>query len=471
MTAVFGNVELIDPDLKSAQQERATGQLVKDASVLGMHEPVASSGTPFPEVVPWAEPSVPEELLTEIALTIKRFIVCSDETANAAALWGAMTWFMDVVDVAPLALITAPEKRCGKTQMLTIFGHLACRPLTASNITPAALFRSIDAWRPTLLIDEADAFMKENEELRGLINCGHTRDSAYVVRTVGKEYTPKMFNVWSAKAISGIGRLSDTLMDRAIVFELRRKLPAEIVERLRHAEAGLWFVLKQKLARFSADFSAEVQAARPTLPPELHDRAQDNWEPLLQIADVAGGRWPGLARNAALKLSAQGEPSKTIGVELLSDIQFVFEFKNTDRLSTADLIAALCEDDEKPWATYNKGFAIKPSQVAKLLHEYGICSNTIRIGVSTKKGYLKEWFADAFERYAFNQPTSVPSAVTPSQVNGHAGLGVTSVLPVTSCAVTRNAEVTARSSFHAGCDVVTVNKGNSNGFNDDEVEL
>jgi putative DNA primase/helicase len=138
-----------------------------------------------------------------------------------------MTWFIDVIQVAPLAVITAPEKRCGKSLLLSLFGQLVARPITASNISPAALFRSIDAWNPTLLIDEADAFMKDNEELRGLLNSGHTRDSAYVIRIVGEKFTPTKFNTWGAKALAGIGHVADTLMDRAVILELRRKLPHE----------------------------------------------------------------------------------------------------------------------------------------------------------------------------------------------------------------------------------------------------
>ena len=198
-----------------------------------------------------------------IASTVRRFIVCDAETADAVALWVAMTWFMDVVQIAPLAVITAPEKRCGKSLLLFLLGRLSCRPLTASNISPAALFRCIDAWNPTLLVDEADAFARENEELRGLLNCGHTRDGAYVVRTVGDDHTPRKFNTWGAKALAGIGKLADTLMDRAIVLELRRKLPHEQVERLRHAEPDLFETLAEKLARFAEDYRDEVRQARP----------------------------------------------------------------------------------------------------------------------------------------------------------------------------------------------------------------
>lgn len=386
-------------------------------------------------IEPWPEQVAPAQLLTEVAECIRRFIVCEPDTAITAALWAAMTWFIDVVQVAPLAVITAPEKRCGKSQLLFLLGRLVNRPLTASNISPAALFRSIDAWQPTLLVDEADAFMKDNEELRGLINCGHTRDSAYIVRVVGENFTPTKFNVWGAKAISGIGHLADTLMDRAVVLELRRKLPHESVDRLRHAEPELFNTLAAKLARFADDHRHSVRAAHPALPNALNDRAQDNWEPLLAIADVAGGHWPELARKAALKLSGTESDAMSIGVELLADIQEIFETKKIDRIFTADLITALCDDDEKPWATYNRGKAISPRQVSSRLHGYGILSKSIRIGYDTKKGFHKDQFQESFNRYLNGSPISLPQSpvlsVTPSHSAAVAASSVADEKPVT----------------------------------------
>ncbi len=355
---------------------------------------------PFPEVTPWPGPVNPPQLLTEIASTVRRFIACDEKISHAVALWVAMTWFINEIDVAPLAVITAPEKRCGKTLLLSLLGRLVARPITASNISPAALFRTIDAWTPTLLIDEADTFMKDNEELRGLINSGHTRDSAYVIRTVGENFTPTKFSTWSAKALAGIGHVADTLMDRAIILELRRKLPNEKVERIRHSEPCLFDELRSKLARFAQDYSEQVRQARPPLPDSLNDRAQDNWEPLLAIAMTASEEWLRIGTAAALKLSGSASESRTTGTNLLSDIQEIFEEKQIDRISTAELIKALCADDEKPWATYKQGSPITPRQLASKLKGYGIHSKTIRISNSdTPKGYEKEQFEDAFSRY------------------------------------------------------------------------
>lgn len=409
-------------------------------------------GMAFPDVEPWPEAVNAAALLSDIEATVLRFILCAPEVANAVALWVAMTWLMDVVNIAPLAVITAPEKRCGKSQLLFLMGKLAHRPLTASNISSAALFRAVDAWRPTLLVDEADAFMRDNEELRGILNAGHTRESAYVVRAVGEDFKPARFNVWGAKALAGIGHLADTLMDRAIVLELRRKLPHEQVERQRQAEPGLFDDLAAKLARFADDNRDAVRRARPELPASLNDRAQDNWEPLLAIADVAGGKWPELARQAALKLSGTESPTMAVGTELLSDIQEVFDTKGVRRITTADLIEALCADDEKPWATYNRGKPITPRQVSKRLGEYGVKPRTIRVGPSTPKGYDLDQFEDAFTRYL----TPPPVSATPQQSSNGAA---SSVADTKLVAATRNLSATPKPAWDKECCGVADEKG------------
>lgn len=374
---------------------------------------------PFADVEPWHEPVDGVALLDELVRVVHRFIVCDAATARGAALWITMTWLMDSVDVAPIAAITAPEKRCGKSQLLSLMGRLSSRPLAASNITPAAVFRAIEAWRPTLLIDEADAFMRENEELRGLLNCGHTRDSAYVVRTVGDGHTPKQFFVWGAKAIAGIGHLADTLMDRSITLELRRKLSHEQLDKLRHAEPGMFDRLRAKLARWTCDNEQAVRVARPALPDALHDRAADNWEPLFQIAEVAGGAWPEVARRAALKLSGESEQLQSAGTELLADIQEIFETRRVQRISSADLLTHLFNDEEKPWATWNRGRPMTPRQLSKKLSEYGVSSANIKFGYGdVRKGYRADQFADTFSRYLPNTSFQSATPLPPSTGKG-----------------------------------------------------
>lgn len=365
-------------------------------------------GSLFPNVTPWPDAVDPEKLLDDILGLVRTYIICNTETAATATLWIAFTWFTEVVQVAPIALITAPEKRCGKSQLLDLIGKLASRPLVASGISPAAIFRVVEAYSPTLLIDEADTFLKDNEDARGIINSGHTRTSAKIIRLVGDNHEPKQFSTWGAKAISGIGKQADTIMDRSVILELRRKTKDEKVERLRHADPIQFDIFKRQLARFSVDAGTAIQAARPHIPESLNDRAQDNWEPLLAIADHAGGHWPGRARQAALKISGKDTDPPSLSVELLQDIQAAFEERRWLCVKSAELITALCEDDMKPWATYNRGQPMSPRQLANRLGEYKIQPQNIRLsGMGVFKGYRVEQFEDAFKRY-------IPSPDTPS---------------------------------------------------------
>lgn len=364
----------------------------------------------FSVVVPWDAPVDTEALLTEIASAIKRFIVCDTAGLVAATLWCAATWLVDVVHACPILMINAPEKACGKTQMLTVVGKLVPRPVQAAGISPSVLFRLIEKHQPTLLVDEIETVLtKEAEDLRGMVNASHTRDSAYVWRSVptpdGKDFEPRRFSVFGFKAVAGIraDRLAETVTSRAIVVQLRRKLPYESVQRLRYADPKLFPNLQRKLARWAADNAEVIRNARPDLPEQLSDRDQDNWESLIAIADLAGQRWGSGARTAAVQsCTSSGETSQSVGVELLRDIKDVFDRKGVTRISMQDLLRALCIDDEAPWATWTRGNPMTARQLGRLLSPYGIKSKTMKTDSSAAvKGYEVEDFQQVFERYLY----------------------------------------------------------------------
>ena len=454
----LATLKMIDYD--RVRKEKATQLKVRpatlDAMVKAERENLKSDDSPFADIEPWDEAVNPAQLLDDITHTIQRFIVLDKHQAQAAALWVSTCWFIDMIDCAPIALINAPERACGKTQLLTVLAKLAPRTTQASGISPSVLFRMIEAYQPTLFIDEIETVLKDNEELRGLINAGHTRDSAYVWRSVSKgdDFEPKLFTVWGMKAIAGINaiKLAETVTSRSIVFELRRKTISENVERLRRAEAELFNILASQLARFAEDYAAEVKQARPLLPDDLGDRDQDNWEPLLQVAHVAGGHWPDTALKTALKLSSATTKPISSANELLADIQEVYDAKKVIKITTTELINTLCEDTEKSWATYNRGKQLSPKQLSNKLKDYGITSKTIRIGYDTAKGYEVDQFKDAFERY-LSDPLILPSQSNNSlEANSHVFLSVTDRNTVT---VTDFHHVTLEPPPILGCDAVT----------------
>ncbi|MDP2139802.1 MAG: DUF3631 domain-containing protein [Gammaproteobacteria bacterium] len=362
------------------------------------------STLPFQEVEPCETPIEPAIVLNSIVAAIRRYLIMELEQADAMALWVMHSWVIDALEVSPLLIVTAPERACGKTQTLTVCSHMVARPLSAANSTSSFLFRAIDLWKATLLIDEVDTFMKHNDDMKGIINAGHTRSSAFIGRTVavGDTHEPRIFPVWGAKALAGIAlekHLPDSTMSRGIVLNLRRKLPHEKVERLRHANRDVFESLRPQLARFALDYGEEVRSAKPHLPDQLSDRAQDNWEPLLAIASCAGPEWFDRATQAALKLSHEADSLTNTGNELLADVQEIFEAKNKDKITTSELIAALIDDEEKSWATYNRGRPLSPRQLANMLKPYNIQPRTVRVLNTTPKGYYRIDFEDAFSRY------------------------------------------------------------------------
>src|SRR5262249_8887595 len=145
--------------------------------------------------------------------------------------------------------VRSPTKQCGKTTLLDVIGRLVLRPLPTANVTAAAIFRVVEGHRPTLLVDEVDTFLHENDELRGILNSGH-RKGGTVLRTVGDDFEVRAFGTYAAVAIALIGALPDTLHDRAVTVDLKRRLPSEKVDPFRPDRANNLDVLARKAARW-----------------------------------------------------------------------------------------------------------------------------------------------------------------------------------------------------------------------------
>jgi putative DNA primase/helicase len=349
------------------------------------------------------------ELLNELTTSIKRFVSLTDHAAAALALWVINSYVtIDHGHVAAALAVTSPVKRCGKSTLLGWLYRLVDRPLLASNITAAALFRTVDAYHPTLLIDEADSFLGETgDELRGILNSGHTRDTAYVIRVSGEELEPRRFSTWGMKAVALIGKLEgrySTLADRSIEIQLQRKRLTEKLMKLRHADESHFENLARRCVRFAADHGRTVGKARPDIPDSLNDRAQDNWEPLLSIADVAGSHWPRLARTVAMALSGGADDdagSHGNALLLLSDLRTYFATRSATRYSTDDILYYLLSLDDAPWPTFTKaGKPITARHLSALLRPFKIIPQSVRLSATaTSKGYTVADFADAFTRY------------------------------------------------------------------------
>ena len=351
-------------------------------------------------------------LLDALTAYVRRYVVLGSAQAHATALWVAHTYVLDAFEQTPFLAINSPEKRCGKSRLLEVLELVVARAWRTIFPSEAVLYRKIQAVTPTLMLDETDAiFDRSNgstEPLRALLNAGNRRGT-FVPRCVGPTQQLVDFSTFCPKVLAGIGQLPDTVADRSIPIRLERKRPDENADRFRRREAlEIADPIAQELASWAQDALTDLEAARPTAPGSLNDRAEESWEPLLAIADLAGGDWPDRARQAAVELSGSGkEDDEAIGVWLLRDIHQVFEESGVDKLPSGELAAALCEIETSPWGDI-RGKALDARGLARRLKRFNIRPRTIRLDDdTTAKGYPLEVFEDAFHRYLgdFNRHT------------------------------------------------------------------
>jgi len=403
----------------------------------------ADSISIFPSDMPAVDAVDGAALLARIAATFRRFVALPKHADTVLALWTLHTYAFETASHTPIIALTSPTPRCGKTTTEAVMIALANHALPASNVTSATVFRAVEKWHPTLIIDEADSFLRDNEELRGILNSGHSRGTAFVLRSVGDDFEPKRFSTWCPKMIALIGKLPPTLADRAIEIKLRRRLPSETVARFRPDKFD-GAIARSMILRWVADHRSELETEAET-PPSLNDRAADNWRALLTIAAVAGGPWPEKAKAAALALSGDAE-DETAGIMLLADVIELFQCCGSDYLASSEIVEHLAGMEARPWPEWHRGKPISVRQLARLLSGFEIIPTTHRFGEKTAKGYSRAQFDDASARYTYLQ------SVTTSQPNNGAASGQNSIRNMESNVTD---EKTRKPRAGAACDGVT----------------
>ena len=390
--------------LKLTLQDRAALTAGLRNEIEGAWEEEANASLQFGDPEPWGHRVDGAELLGELATTLRRFVVLPASGAEACALWTVFTYCLAAFDIAPRLLIRSPDLECGKTTLMTVLAALVLRPLLASNAAAAVIFRVIEASRPALLLDEFDnAEAGKKKELLGILNSGHTRAGAWVLRCGGQGHSPRKFSTWTPIAFAAIGRLHRTLESRSITVRMFRRREDEAIASFREDRLSADLEpLRRKCARWARDHLEEVGQTDPEIPEGLTNRAADNWRPLLAIADSAGGEWPLLARRAAASLSGRPEvEDQTLGIRLLADLRGIFARRGADRLSTEDILRELKGIEEPPWSEDGRARKpLNPHRLSALLRPYDIAPTTIRPAKGPRaKGYKLKDFQDAFQRY------------------------------------------------------------------------
>lgn len=392
------------------------------------------------------------EVLDEVTSFLSRFSVFpSQHCAPTLALWYAHTHAVDQFYVTPRLILDSAEPGSGKTRVLEVAQYLVAVPEMTISVTTAALFRLVAAGPITILFDEVDAIFNpknggNNEDLRGLLNAGYKR-SATIARCVGdaKNMKVQRFPVYAPAALVGIaGGMPATISTRAITIHMRRRRADEPVEQFRERQVARQAQpLRHELAAWIDSTGTQLGDAQPEMPQGVTDRSAEIWEPLLAIADTAGGHWPDTARAACQHFVLNEGPHITsLGVRLLADLRQLFTRAGADRMRTTEILTALCELDEAPWGDLD-GKPLTARRMAKELDRYGVEPTPYKHDAKTVKGYQATGphsLADAWDRYL---PPRQPAVTGNSGNCGNpAGHTVTEAHPVTDGSVTTPLPVT-----------------------------
>src|SRR5262249_54272807 len=155
--------------------------------------------------------------------TLLRYLHLPPHASVALTLAITLSHMYDAVFVLPIIALLSPTKGCGKTSVLLLASPLVPRLLLTSSVTPAAVFRAVEKYRPTLFWDEAEKTFDTSDELRAIFNASHTRATAMVIRTVGDEHEVRTFSTWCPKWLCSLRTLPPTLTDRSIVIPMSRR--------------------------------------------------------------------------------------------------------------------------------------------------------------------------------------------------------------------------------------------------------
>jgi hypothetical protein len=338
------------------------------------------------------------QVIEEIENMLKQHCSMTSEEMVAITLWVVATYLINSFRVFPKLVFISPEKRCGKSTATELTDCLVRDSIMTSNLSKAALFRISTKYQPTFLIDEADRFVKDGgAELIGIINSGHTKAGATILRCTGDDHTPTQFSTWMPMALASIGNLPDTIMDRSITIHLKRKTSSEELDKLPSDQKVLSLPIREKLARWSLDNKGAVKNSTAEPPNIGNDRAIDNWTSLYKIAETIGGDWPTKCDKAYRHLTTVDELETP--TQLLSDIREILSNHKEEKISSKQLLDKLLEDPSMPWQTINNGRNLTPHKMASLLTPYGVKSKCHRHGEKTFRGYEKAQFEDPFQRY------------------------------------------------------------------------
>ena len=219
--------------------------------------------------------------------------------------WIFATWIPENWTSVPYLHLIGP-KNSGKTRLLEVLKVLCYRGLLSASTSESALFRCIEEYKPTLLIDESEIYNAEGRStVQNILNSGYRRGQV-VMRTGSREegFTLDLFKVFGFKALSGTGGFKDTLESRAIRISMEKNIrPVEDFldeGKAKELRSMLLYWRFQRLADMG-DVVAVVAVSPRVSPPELSfcdGRHKELYTPLVLISNHGRGNIVSYAKDA-----------------------------------------------------------------------------------------------------------------------------------------------------------------------------
>jgi len=349
-------------------------------------------------------------LVRDLEIYFRRYIVLPPKTSLPLSLWAVATYLFESFDAFPYLAVSSPVPGCGKTRVIEIAELIVSNPQKASNISEAALFRVIEKFKPTLLLDEAETLKGKSERgeyLRQILNAGN-RNGAVATRCVGQgaNLDVKHFSVYCPKMVCGIGTFPPTIADRSICVPMqRRNREKDQLGRLQAArmESPL---LQNQITAFAATNREQIEVVyRQTNLDFLGDRDADSWAPLFAILGVMDSARLAELRNCAEYLTAakvDNAVEDSLTLRLLADVReawpedepYIFSSVLAERLRTIE---------DGPWG--ESEVKLSQRKLAYMLKGFKLRPSTVRIGDRTAKGYSRAEFDAASFPYLGTDPS------------------------------------------------------------------
>tara|TARA_A100001015_G_scaffold255560_1_gene297084 strand:- start:857 stop:1942 length:1086 start_codon:yes stop_codon:yes gene_type:complete len=356
------------------------------------------------------EGSYLQGLIEQICNVFQQTVYCDEASRLVLAIWAACTWFPEQFDFFPRLYLVSVVKGSGKTTCLEVLNRVSYQPIPASSISEAAIYRILDKGFSTLLLDEVDNMgLDQRGPLLRILNAGHQKDGFAIRCGDSKQnFEAIRYKCSGFVAFAGIdGFITDTLLGRSIQINLVPSKKTPGLKRLSKVDSKLIDSIKHGLGmlRDNQTFLKQLKEFEPS---ELYqNRTQDNWEPLMKVAGVAGKALSSRLFEASHQLeSNKAVDDEDVKIVLLTDIRRVFYDSNLIKIHTSRLVDCLSNLEDSRWSTYNRGRPLNTHQLTKWLRSFKLKTERIKVDGKTSTGYRIEQFDPIWDSYLPSQDPS-----------------------------------------------------------------